>query len=109
PVDLRDALHAQGGRLAHCAPPIAAAGSARRTRRKEKAQPTIAANNRKPTLVSRRSAVAMNGIPPAGIAASSVSAAAAPIAEATRVTISAWSNTPPNSARDPAPIAFRIP
>ncbi len=46
---------------------------------------------------------------PAGIAAASASEAATPMSEATRVTITACSTTPPKSVRDPAPRALSTP
>src|SRR5690606_35278552 len=91
---LAHALHPErgctgGGRLGHGAPPMADAGSTRRTRRRENAQPTTAAKSNDTTLTTRRDGVTTNGMEPAGMAASRASEAAMPMADATAVTSTA--------------------
>jgi len=81
----------------------------RTTRRIEKAQPIRAAKSRATTLPTMRPAEMLNGMPPAGMAASSSTLRSAPMVPAMTVTTTACTTTPPKSVRVRAPMALSTP
>ena len=89
---------------------MAEAGSTRRTRRSEKAQPITAARSSRTTLMTIRPGEMSSGIEPGGISRVEHAPRATPaMAEAIRVTTTAWTTSPPKIVRDRAPIALSTP